>query len=291
MLAAAACGSASNNATKTPSVVVRTPVQLVASTADATTKPKTAKMAIAVTVKSPALTRDVTVDMQGALAFDGSRADLTMSLGSILPSVPSDAQVEARLVGGSMYIDMSKLLSSLGGAGQAMPPGLANFHWLKIDASGLTGVNGSDSPSDYTQYLEYLRAASKGGVTTVGHETVRGVATTHYRVLLDPAKIVAAEQKRVDAMPPALHDVLERGIQALEHSTKTIVADVWIDNAGLARRVAMDVPLTIPNAGAATVSVRMELYDFGTKVDVQAPPPSEVANASDLAGLLGSSAS
>jgi hypothetical protein len=261
----------------------------VAATADATTQAKTARMALTVAVTSPDLPRPVALDMNGAMAFDGSRADFTMNLGSVLPTAGTNTTVETRLVGGAMYLDMAPLVSALSKSVGPLAGSLfGQVKWVKADIGAL-GSEGS--PAQYTQYMDYLSSVAQGAVTTVGHETLRGVATTHYRATLDPSKIVALDQRRIAKMPPALRATTQKALDSLAKSRTPFVANVWIDSHDMLRRLEMDVPLPAVSAGAATahgsVSVRMDLYDFGTVVDVQAPPASEVTDLSSLGSAVG----
>ncbi|HEY3831836.1 MAG TPA: hypothetical protein VGO03_06055 [Acidimicrobiia bacterium] len=294
VLGAAACGTSTTKSGHGPSVAVRQPYQLVAATAAATSQAKTARMAMTIGVTSPQLPHAVTLDMNGVQAFDGSRAEFTMNLGSLLPQAATNAEVQVRLVDGTMYMDMAPFVSALSKSlGMNVGSLLGNVKWLKLD-TGQLGA-GSGTPAEYTGDLDYLRAASKGGVTAVGTDTVRGVSTTHYRAMLDPAKIVAADKQRLARLAPALRAVTQKGIDAIAKLHTPLVANVWIDGHDMVRRFAMDVPSLSVATGTTTVnesvSVSMEFYDFGTPVNVQAPPPSEVRDFSALTGGLGSSLS
>ncbi len=287
----AACGSTGTTA-HGPTVDVRDPVHLVAATADATAKAKTARMAMTVSVSGDGLPQSVTLDMDGAMAFDGSRADFTMNLGSLIPTAGANAAVEIRLVDGAMYMDMASFLKALSSAADGLDLGslLGDAKWLKVDAGQLGSAN---SPAQYTQYLEYLRGVSNGGVTTVGHDTIRGVDTTHYRADIDVAKAIAAERERLAKMSPMMRQLMEKDLDALAASDAPMHADVWIDDHDMVRRFKMDMPaLKVPVSGRTveeSVSAQIDLYDFGTPVDVQAPPPSEVRDLSQLLnGALGS---
>lgn len=76
-----------------------------------------------------------------------------------------------------------------------------------------------------------------------------------------------------------------RGIVACElGGSSRAPIEVWIDADGHARRL-----LTTTATGAAAQRVdlrqRIELYDFGTKVDVKIPPPGAVVDFGDLRRL------
>ncbi len=107
--------------------------------------------------------------------------------------------------------------------------------------------------------LDALRGA--GDVEKVGTDTLRGVETTHYRATIDP-------QKALDKTPADLRDKVQQGLDQLGGS---IPVDVWIDGDGQTRKITMDI-----DAKTGTVATTMEYYDFGTEVDVSAPPADDV---------------
>ena len=143
-----------------------------------------------------------------------------------------------------------------------------------LDFESLESFTGSD-PRDV---LEALRGVG-GEIETVGSEELRGVETTHYRALVDPARIAkdaakgGAGSSFLDPLTssPALADA--------------VPLDVWIDADGLVRKIAIEMTSTDPNASSAgEASLEFELWDYGKPVDIELPPASQVAEASDLRG-------
>lgn len=185
-LALGACGGSGATLPKTaPTLVVRDPAQLIAASADATTNAKSARMTGDMTMD--VLGRKVSFTIDGTTAFDNSRADIKMDMSAMLgmiPGAPAKLVVEARMVDGAMYMNFGDMMRAIAG-GRELPPSLRAVKWLKIDVSKLTKGGAGSSPSSFTQYLEYLRGVAKGGVQTVGSDTVRGVTTTHYTAAID----------------------------------------------------------------------------------------------------------
>lgn len=163
----------------------------------------------------------------------------------------------------------SAQLSQLLGAGRK---------WVKIDAVEVGRAAGVDiaalpqAGQDPAQAMRQLRAVS-GKVETVGREKVRGVETTHYRTTIDlrrySAHAPAAERAAIDR----LIDEIGAG---------TIAVDVWIGEDDLVRRLSQKLPLKIPG-GPTEIEQRFEFYDFGTRVRIDVPRPSEVTDVTDLA--------
>lgn len=94
----------------------------------------------------------------------------------------------------------------------------------------------------------------------LGDDVVRGEAATHYRVTIDLA--------RADAVLPAGVSVPGGPYRAL----RQIPAEVWLDSAGLARRIAVKTDAAVN--GDLIWSV-VELWDFGVAADI-APPDNVV---------------
>ena len=125
--------------------------------------------------------------------------------------------------------------------------------------------------SDPRDVLEALRDVS-GEIETVGTEELRGVETTHYRALVDPARIA----KGASFLDP------------LTSSTgvgDAVPLDERIDGDGLVRKLAIEMSSTDPSASQqGEASLAFELWDYGKPVEIDLPPASQVADASDLRG-------
>jgi hypothetical protein len=98
---------------------------------------------------------------------------------------------------------------------------------------------------------------------------VRGTQTTHYRTVLDLAR---AARDASGAARPSVYGLMQRT------GAREMPADVWIDGDGRMRKMTYRVELTPPPGAASppnpdTMSVVMELYEFG--IDVRVMPPSE----------------
>lgn len=137
---------------------------------------------------------------------------------------------------------------------------------IGLDAGGLGPVE----TAGLTAGLDYLRGAT--AATEVGTEILRGTATTRYRASIDLAQ--AAE-----GAPPEVAPDLQAAAAA---GTTVPDADIWLDDEGRVRRVDLTVAASGGGAGPTTLSV--ELYDFGTPVEVEIPPPAQVGSLVDLLG-------
>jgi hypothetical protein len=91
---------------------------------------------------------------------------------------------------------------------------------------------------------------------------VRGVATTHCRLTVDLARADAALPAGV-TVPPGPYRALRQ-----------LPAEVWLDEAGLARRISVNSDPT--RAAETQIWSVLELWDFGVSVDITPPGPDEV---------------
>ena len=135
---------------------------------------------------------------------------------------------------------------------------LGHLRWQKETESAPTGadrfVPGPGGPNP-DGLLSMLKDASTR-VERLGEEEVRGVSTEHYRANLDKSRL---------------------GEDAPEQPDEVVV-EAWIDDEGLVRR------LRVPLGDVETLTV--ELFDFGAKVEVEAPPADEIVSEDELVKLM-----
>ncbi|HTY97302.1 MAG TPA: hypothetical protein VMB91_09705 [Solirubrobacteraceae bacterium] len=126
-----------------------------------------------------------------------------------------------------------------------------------------------NTSSDPSQWIDFLKAA--GQATTVGTQTLRGVPTTHYHVLVDLGRYATVVPARLRAAAQDEAAFLKR-ISGQE----SLPFDVWVDGHNLVRRYQVQVPLCYQGERTSE-SVDTELYDYGTQT-VPVPPPASEAS-------------
>jgi hypothetical protein len=150
--------------------------------------------------------------------------------------------------------------------------------WVKIDfekaakAQGIDiGALQSTSTTDPSQTLDQLRGA--GDVKRVGDETIRGTKTTHYTATLDLRKAVdkAPADKRA-----AARSSIEKIIKLT--GTSTFPADAWLDQQGRVRRMKLSYKVQ-----GKPFTMTMDMFAFGTREAIKAPPASETKDITDVA--------
>lgn len=129
-----------------------------------------------------------------------------------------------------------------------------------VDPSGPRGI------SDPLWPLDAIFGASNDAVQ-LGSEAVRGVPVTRCRLTVDLAQ--------ADGALPAGVSVPSGPYRSLG----ALPAELWLDTAGLARRISVCSEPT--DAADKQVWSIVELWDFGVAVDIRAPRPDEVLSPAE----------
>jgi len=103
----------------------------------------------------------------------------------------------------------------------------------------------------------------------IAPETVRGVLTTRYRLTIDLALADAAAPSGV-SVPSGPYRALLR-----------MPTEVWLDEAGLARRISVCTETRPIDSDKPTWSV-CELWDFGIAVDITPPGADEIVEPREV---------
>jgi hypothetical protein len=280
---AAGCGGGQGGATALPVLHELGPV------ADATENAASARFDLEFEFRMGGF--DVPLGFSAAGAYDtpAKKAQLTMDLGSFAKLIggfagalggdapkelgdPEKWKLEMRLDGTVAYMRMPFLASEL-------PSGK---EWVSIDLARAAQMQERDlgelqslaQGSDPREMLSYLRSVA-GDVTHVGNEDVRGVPTTHYFAVVDWQKVLQRVPRR--SGQPGLLDQF----QSFGGSMSNIPVDVWVDENSLLRRMTMDFSMSAGSQEAGG-SLRLELFDYGEPVSVDAPAAADVVDALSL---------
>jgi hypothetical protein len=137
--------------------------------------------------------------------------------------------------------------------------------WTKLDTRRVPPAQQRAHPDE----LAHVRAIAylSNGVAhanKIGSDTIGGVAQSHYRGVVDPARVVAAA--------PAADRAALRTAIGNDYLTKPFPADFWIDDAGRVRRVL--VGYRTPGGGQIVVDGRFS--EFGVRLDLHIPAASKI---------------
>lgn len=161
--------------------------------------------------------------------------------------------------------------------------------WIKMDLDelakqselNLPGFN-SFTNQDPTSALAFMRGAKD--VKVEGKESIRGVATTHYSMTID---MKAASAELPEESRKAVEDLIE------QTGLEEIPMEAWIDDEDRVRRMRFSMDLSkigeiaggVEPGQGGTMTIGMDLFDFGTDVSVSAPATDQVSDYSELAKL------
>jgi hypothetical protein len=104
---------------------------------------------------------------------------------------------------------------------------------------------------------------ARGDGAALGAEVVRGAATTRFRLTIDLGRADTALTAGI-SVPAGPYRALSR-----------LPAEVWVDDDGRARRIAVSTDL-VPSPGDVQIWAVLELWDFGLAVDIAVPRPDEI---------------
>lgn len=166
----------------------------------------------------------------------------------------------------AVVVDGDAVYSQLGPMAEAY--GRAPGDWVRARIADVTAAGAENDALalalDPLGPLDLLYRPVGEVALVAGHEEVRGVPTRHVRATLD---LTGA-----DGAPASFEArLVAAGVDALP-------VDVWLDDGGIVRRVAVAVD------GVASLVTVFEVYDVDADITVDPPPESEVVTVSGPGG-------
>ena len=133
--------------------------------------------------------------------------------------------------------------------------------WLKIDLSDPDSLFGMIGKATDPEVM-FKAMESPKKLELLGTEEVDGTETNHYRITMDPTQYLKAME-----FPAAMADMMPQ----------ELVTEMWVDADNLPRKFSQTIDLPATGGGAGTTSTTEGTYsDFGTDVEIEAPPAGEV---------------
>jgi len=222
----------------------------------------------AASVGSSKVAIDMTMSVEGrtVTATGGGAFDYRHRTGFMSMTMDGLGELQEVLTRKAIYLRMPDGVSQA--MGSSRPWIEMRFSAMKaagVDMSKLMSANPSGDPTSM------LRILSKADVVhRDGSEDVNGVHTTRYSVTSSMLDLLRAEglSSAVDVtkLPPGLAD-------------SKLHVDVSVDDTGLPRRMRMSMDM--PGGGSMTMT--MNLFDFGKPVHVTVPPREVVTDITRLA--------
>ncbi|MGX7824345.1 hypothetical protein ACTG9Q_04565 [Actinokineospora sp. 24-640] len=213
---------------------------------DAVNEKSASAQSAKMTFKSSAAGQEFTGE--GAFRFAGEDTAMEMTM-----TIPQVGEMTMRIVDDLVYMKFP----------QELVPGKP---WVKIDpksdnemAKSMGDVIDQAKRTDPRSMLEQL--AKSGTIKDFKSDTIDGQETTHYTIEVELSKLGDAEL----GMDPAAIKELEKA------GVKTLTYEVWVNEENLPLRFVTEVPVMNQK-----VSVQADYTDWGTPVDVEAPPANQV---------------
>jgi hypothetical protein len=210
-----------------------------------------------------------TLKANGAMAFDGAQTRFSMT------ATAAGQTTEMRLVDQVMYIKLPAEERKQMGTDKV---------WAKISADGsdplsqaLGGaLSQSAEQSDPSKMLDQISKA--GRIVSSDQTELNGRKVNHYKVEIDLAKAV----DQIAAQVPAA--AREQVTEKLKGKDIKIPAEVWLDEENLPVQMTMDQGPMMQALGAPAGDAKftMKYTDWGTQVDVTAPPADQVVDLGEL---------
>jgi hypothetical protein len=137
--------------------------------------------------------------------------------------------------------------------------------WTKLDTRRVPASDLKSHPDElaHVRVVAYL-ADGVSGAKRIGVETVKGQRRTHFRGLVDPARILAKA-------PAADRTALRTSLRN-DYLPTPFLADFWLDDAGRVRQVRVSY-LT---AGGSRIFIEGGFSNFGTKIDLTVPAANKI---------------
>jgi hypothetical protein len=248
----------------------------VAQAAEKTTAQETSRFELDMRMTVPGDSRQVELRADGVLDYRNQRGRMTVDVSSMANEPGLPLKMTMLFAYPAVYVQLPEELRNQAGSGADKP-------WLKVDVSkaeelDLEQLSQYQNPADQ---LEILRAVSDSFDET-GTEDVRGVRTTRFRAVVD---LNEAIDEGLAKVPAEDRETAKRELERMadELGMDELPMDVWLDDAGVLRRMQMELEAPLPDGGPMHTKMTMDLFDFGTKVKVTPPPASQVEDVTELA--------
>jgi hypothetical protein len=221
---------------------------------------KTAKISFTMDVGGGGMT--VNASGTGGIDFSQNAMQLDLSMDAQGQSL----ELQMEYLGGMIYESLPQIAE--------VEPGKS---WVSMDLSSMTSASGSGASGSLSAQgnpAEMLRMLSQRGntVTPIGASTVNGVAVQGYAVTISADKI----RSELNTVP----DWLRSAASAV--GFKSIDYKVYIDDQGLLRRTTISMGMTAEGT-AVTMDESLDFSDYGSSVNVSAPPADQVISLQQFA--------
>lgn len=226
---------------------------------------ESAEMPMSMSVDPESGDSSMSMDMAAMAQASGETEDMPPEMAEMMGSM------EVRQIGDTVYLSFPFFTAFLG----------ADTEWVSMPAEEdmADEMTSGPTPDDPGHFLESF-SETEGTVEEIGSEEIRGIGTTHYRLMVE-------EDWQDELSEEELSELEEQG--PLPDSSFPI--DLWVGDDGLVHRMAMDFQSeNFPGTEDDEIegmSMTFDFFDFGESVAIEAPPADQVTDISELSGPMG----
>jgi len=218
------------------------------------------------------------ITFSGEFDYETGNSSMIMDMSSMMDMAPEDeaippgledlfGEMEIRTIGDTAYMKFG-MFAMLG----------VETEWVSMSAedAGSTAGSFGAAPSNPTDLLGEF--GDDVEIEELGSETVRGVNTTHYRMIVDMAEMIA------EADPDALEGLESMGPIAADG---TMPIEFWVGDDGYLYRILMEFSGDTEAAdGFGSMRMKWEMFDYGADIVIEAPPADQVTDGEALTGFM-----
>ncbi len=224
-----------------------------AASAPATAAPGSAESVDALMARMVAAQAGVktyTMTMDTKTAVGGAEVSMTMN-GAVDQSDPANVKMKIDSTIGGMDTKMLQVDGE-----RYMQMALTGGKWVKLPKGQAGQFESTAGSTDFAGTLDSIKSSVKS-IESLGEETVEGVKATHHRLTIDTAALSKLGQSE-----GTLGD-------------DTFVYDVWLDDASLVRKVAMDLTMKA-DGKSVPLKVTGLMGGYNEPVTIVAPSADEI---------------
>lgn len=177
------------------------------------------------------------------------------------------------VAGGNFYLALS-----LNGKGLAQRAGGRDWTELPVAQAGPGDLSGSDQLASLSELEQQGNT-----VQVLGTKTIDGVLCTGYTVTPSKQAMVAA--MRDESARLGLSSAMTSQFSSVIASLSPPTYIVWFDGQGLLHQMGVNWQMT--TLDGASTSLVVKFSNYGSPVNITAPPPSDTISYSSLLQMLG----
>lgn len=201
----------------------------------------------------------VEMEFEGVAEEGASLTDTRLSMDGTMRLAGQSIDMAEVLTDGKLYVKYAP--DPLGNVDQ--------WYYLAFDPAAIQSLQAGSNPSEY---LDYMKAYSE--IEQMRDGTINGVRCNRYHLVIDADKVAEIAVENAEAiaeqMPPEVAAQFDPAQVGAMYEAATITMELYLgEDDGMPHRQVITMELSNPEPMTMTIS--MDLADFGEPVDITAP--------------------